>query len=251
MQRLGLASSLYHRFNGLFPEVILSLLVTCGLNMASETGSASRVKTEVSPLVRWAGFIGIAGVIIWWVTATVLGFLWPTYSAVSDPISLLAAVGAPHAIIQQLNFYTFGASILILSVGLFVWTDKGWRLLVGAPFLVVFGIGVIVAGFFQYNPNNLQATTSQYHNLASLVTFPTAILGVSLTSWGINHDERWPSYPNRFVPLGIAILAVSLLVVFMMSIQSPWEGLTQRLFLLVLTGWIAYHGYELWTLGRG
>lgn len=218
--------------------------------MSGETGATPGVVTEPSPLVRWTGIIGIAGVIIWWVTATVLGFLWPTYSAVSDPISLLAAVGAPHAVIQQLNFYTFGASILILTVGLFSRTDRGWRLRVGIPLLVVFGVGVIVAGFFQYNPNDLQATTTRYHNLASLVTFPTALLGISITSWGLNHDERWPTYPSRFVPLGIVILGIGVLAIFIMSIQTLWEGLTQRLFLMVLTGWLAYHGYELWTLPR-
>jgi hypothetical protein len=107
----------------------------------------------------------------------------------------------------------------------------------------VFGTGVIVAGFFQYDPNNPRATTTQYHNLVSLVTFPTAILGISLTSWGLNHDERWPDYPNRFVSLGVALLAIGLLVVFVRIIQTSWEGLSQRLFLLVLTAWLVYHGY--------
>ncbi len=219
--------------------------------MAGETEESPGIETEPNSLVGWAGIIGFAGIIIWWVAATVLGFMWATYSAVSDPISLLAAVGAPHAVVQQLNFYLFGASILIFALGVFVWTDRGWRLLIGVPFLVVFGTGVIVAGFFQHNPNNLEATTTQYHILASLVSFPSAILGISLTSWGLNHDDRWPNYPNRFVPLGIAILAIGLFAVFMMSIQTPWEGLTQRAFLLVLTGWLAYHGYKLWTLAQG
>ncbi len=219
--------------------------------MASETGETAGIKAETNPLVQWAGIVGLVGISIWWVGATVLGFMWSTYDAVSDPISLLAAVGSPYAVIQQLNFYIFGASILIFTVGLFLWNDRGWRLLVGVPFLVVFGTGVIVAGFFQYDPNDLQAATTRYHVLASLVTFPSAILGISITSWGLNHEDRWPKHRNGFVPLGIAVLAIGSFAIFMMSVMTPWEGLTQRLFLLVLTGWIAYHAYTLHTLTRG
>jgi hypothetical protein len=42
-------------------------------------------------------------------------------------------------------------------------------------------MGVIVAGFFQYDPNNLQATPTQYHNTDSLVTFLAAIPATSIT----------------------------------------------------------------------
>jgi hypothetical protein len=31
----------------------------------------------------------------------------------------------------------------------------------------------------------------------------------------------------------------------MMNVATPWQGLTQRMFLLVLTGWVAYHANKL------
>jgi hypothetical protein len=219
--------------------------------MASETEETAGIETDPSPLVQWSGTVSLLGITVWWVVATVLGLMWSTYSAVSDPISLLAAVGSPYAIVQQLNFYIFGASILFFAIGLFVWSDRGWRLLIGVPLLVVFGTGVVLAGFFQFDPNNLQATTTRTHITVSLVTFLSAIPAISITSWGLNHDAQWPNYRNRFVPLGIAVLAIGLLVVFMMSVMTSLEGLTQRLFLLLLTGWIAYHAYKLRTLTRG
>ena len=200
---------------------------------------------------KWAGITGITGVLIWWVVATVLGLVRPTYNAVSEPISNLAAVGASFAVVQQLNFYIFGASIIVFTIGLIVWSTRGWRLLVGGLLLLVFGAGVMVAGVFQINLNNSQAATSQYHILASLVAFPSAILGISITSWGLNHDDRWPGYRNRFLPLGVAILTISMFVIFFATIMSPWEGLSQRMFLLVLTGWIVYHAFSLYRLSEG
>lgn len=188
------------------------------------------------------------------VVATVLGFLWPTYNAVDDPICLSAAVGAPYAGVQQLDFYIFGASVVIFAIGPFVWSDRGWRLPIGVPLLVVFGIGVIAGGFFRHDPNNLQAATTRYHVNISSVTFLSTIPAISITSWGLDHDARWPNYRNRFVTLGIATLAIGLLVVFIMSVSSGpegWVGLGQRMFLLVLTGWVVYHANTLRKLTRG
>ncbi|OYR48016.1 DUF998 domain-containing protein [Halorubrum sp. Hd13] len=200
---------------------------------------------------KWGGLVGVVGMVIWWVVATVLGLMWPSYNAVTNVISALAGVGAPYAGVQQLNFYIFGASIIIFAIGLLAWSDRGWRLLVGVPLLVVFGTGVIVAGFFQYDPNNLEAATTQYHNTASLVTFLAAIPAISITSWGLNHDARWPNYRNKFVPLGIAILTIGGLAIFLVSTgsgPSGWMGLGQRIFLLLLTGWLAYHAFLLYRL---
>lgn len=116
--------------------------------------------------------------------------------------------------------------------------------------LIVFGAGVILGGYFQFDPNNLEAATTRTHITVSLVTFLSAIPAISITSWGLNHDDQWPKYPNRFVPLGIAVLAIGLLIVFMMNVMTPLEGLAQRLFLLFLTGWVAYHAYKLYELAR-
>jgi hypothetical membrane protein len=215
---------------------------------------------ESNSVGKWAGVAGVAGPIIWWVVIVVLGLMWPEYNAINNFISELAAVGAPHAVVQQLNFYVLGVSVIIFAVGLLSWSDRGWRLLIGVPLLVVFGGGVIMAGFFQYDPNNLQAATTQYHDLATEVAFPPAILGIAMTSWGLNHDDKWPNYRNRFVPLGIAILTIVSFVVFIVSVPTGtrgelgsvgWAGLGQRILLLVLTGWVAYHARSLYRLNSG
>lgn len=210
---------------------------------------------------KWAGVAGTAGPLIWWVVVVVLGLLWPEYSAVTNTISEVAAVGAPYAVVQQLNFYVLGVSILVFAGGLLAWSHRGWRLVLGVSLLFVFGIGVIVAGYFQVDPNNLDAATSQYHDAASLITFPVAVLGVIITSWGLSHDDGWPGYRHRFVPLGIAVLAIGSFVILILGLTSAprvegfrsvgWGGLGQRIFLLVLTGWLAYHGRSLYRLTDG
>lgn len=219
--------------------------------MGDTPKSTARIETEPNSLLQWAGIAGIVGMIIWWVVLTVLGLMWPTYSAISDAGSLLASVGAPYAGVMQLNFYVFGASVLIFTLGLLAFTDRGWRLLLGGALLVVFGTGVILGGYFQFDPNHLESMTTRYHMIISVFTFLSAILAISITSWGLNHDDQWPNYRNRFVPLGIAVLAIGSLAVYREVAMTPLEGIGQRLFLLVLTGWVAYHANELRTLTRG
>lgn len=207
---------------------------------------------------KWAGVVGVSGPVIWWAIIVVLGLLWPEYNAVTNTISELAAIGAPHALVQQLNFYLLGASILVFAGGLLAWSDRGWRLLLGVPLLFLFGIGVILAGFFQFDLTNLQAATSRYHDTVSLLTFPVAVLGIAITSWGLSHDQGWPPYPHRFVPVGIALVAIGSFVILVLALTSGhraeglrsagWGGLGQRFFLLVLTGWLAYHARSLYKL---
>ncbi len=226
--------------------------------MTRETGKPTGNEAGWDPLVQGTGIAGIVGPVIWWVGSIMLGLMRPSYNPVNKQISYLSAVGAPYAGVQQFNFYILGASVIVFAIGLLVWSNRGWRLLIGVPLLVVFGAGVIMGGYFQLDPDNLQAATTHYHELAALVAFPSAILGIAITSWGLNHDARWPNYRNRYLPLGIAILALGLLAWHMMSISPGLEGpageqagLSQRLFLLVLTGWVAYHAYTLRNLTRG
>lgn len=81
-----------------------------------------------------------------------------------------------------------GAALIVFAGGLLAWSHRGWRLLIGVSLLFVFGIGVIVAGFFQIDPNNLEATTSQYHDAASLITFPLDVPGVMIRVGTVQRD---------------------------------------------------------------
>jgi hypothetical protein len=117
--------------------------------------------------------------------------------------------------------------------------------------LAVVGIGVILAGFFQYNPDNLAAASTRGHQIATRVMIISTLLGLPLTTWRLNRDERWSGYRHRLLPVGVTVVLVASFVTYMISIPTGptgWAGLGQRILFAVITGWIAYHGSTLYRL---
>lgn len=220
--------------------------------MSSETtGRQIEAGTETSSAIRWAGLIGVAGPVVFWVVSLALGYMWPEYSPINNFVSTLSAVGAPRAVVAQLNLYFWGASVIVLTLGLHAWSRRGRRPWVGVLFLGVVGIGVISAGFFQYNPDNLSATSTVGHQIATRVMILSTLLGIPLTSWRLSRDERWSGYQHRLLPIGIAVVLVASFVTYMISIPTGptgWAGLGQRILFAVITGWLAYHGFTLYRL---
>lgn len=210
-------------------------------------------QSETSSLVHWAGLIGVAGPVVFWVVSLTLGFIIPWYSPIHNFVSALSAVGAPYAFIAQLNLYVWGASIIVLALGLHTWSGRGRQPWVGVLLLGVVGIGVILAGFFQYNPDNLAATSTQGHEIATRVMIISALLGIPLTSWRLTRDERWAGYHHRFLSVGITVLLVGSFITYIISVSTGpngWAGLGQRVLFSVITGWLAYHGFTLYRLTR-
>lgn len=145
-------------------------------------------------------------------------------------------------------------SIVVLALGLHTWSRRGRRPWIGLLLLAVAGIGVILAGVFQYNPDNLAAMSTRGHQIATRVMSIATLLGIPLTTWRLNRDERWTGYRHRFLPVGVTVFLLAAFVTHMISIPTGptgCAGLGQRVFFAVVTGWLAYHGFQLYRLNRG
>lgn len=190
----------------------------------------------------------MVGPVVWWVLVVVNGAITPGYSHVGDFISTLGAVGAPYATVQTMNFAVFGSSILALSLGIHDWFGDGRRPRVGTVLLGIFGVGVILAGVFPANPAAPDSTTALLHDVTSTVAFVTGVTGVSLISRRSGGDDRWPSY--RYEPIWTVVVVLVTFVGFMVSVvdESAVVGLTQRVFIGVLTLWLVMQSYRLYRL---
>lgn len=197
---------------------------------------------------RRLALAGVVGPIVWWLLVIVNGAITPGYSHFSDFISTLGAVGAPYAIIQQFNFAVFSGSILALMLGIHYWFGDGRRPRFGTLLLGVFGVGVFLAGVFPENPAAPDSSTNVLHNIVSIVAFVAGIAGVGLVSRRIGADGRWPSY--RYEPTGTVVIVLVTFVVFIFGVfsESAFVGLTQRLFIGVMTLWVAGQSIRLYRL---
>lgn len=203
---------------------------------------------EATSSIRRLAIVGIAGPIVWWLLIVVNGAITPGYSHVSDFISTLAAVGAPYAPIQTINFAVLGGSILAVTLGFHSWFDAGRPPRAGTVLLGVFGIGVLLAGVFPEDTANPASTTNFLHNLTSTVAFITGILSIGLISRRIGTDDRWPSYRHEARRTVAIVLATFIVFMFGVSSDSAFVGLTQRLFIGVVTLWLVVQSYRLYLL---
>lgn len=206
------------------------------------------VMFETTASLRPLALVGIVGPIVWWLLIIVNGALTPEYSHISDFISTLGAVDAPYAPIQTINFAVFGGSILALMLGIHYWFDAGSKPRTGTVLLGVFGVGVILAGIFPEHTADPDSMTNVLHNLTSTIAFVAGILGVGLISRRIVTDDRWPSY--RYELIGTIVIVSVTFAGFMLSIfrDSAFVGLTQRLFIGVMTLWLVMQSYRLYRL---
>lgn len=189
---------------------------------------------------------GVAGSIVFWSVVIVLGFVTPGYSVVGDFISTLGEVGAPYAVVQRVNFVVLGVGVLSLAVGLHRYSRRHRRPTIGVVLLGILGVGIVGSGVFSANPADPASTTNILHDVFGVAGFLAGIVGISLLSRQLDRDERWDRH--RFATAGTIVVLVGSFVVFIATVESPWVGLTQRLFVGVVTVWVAYHSFRLYQL---
>lgn len=204
----------------------------------------SEYKRRARPLALF----GIIGPIAWWLLIAINGAITPGYSHVSDFISKLGGIGAPYAIIQQFNFAVFGGSIIALAVGIHFWFGDGRRPRIATVLVSVFGVGVILAGVFPEHAAAPDSVTNVLHNIISMIAFLTGIGGVSLFTRRFGASDRWPTYQQE---LGATVFIVLVtFVVFMHTVfsESSFVGITQRLFIGVMTLWVVIQSIRLYRM---
>lgn len=194
---------------------------------------------------RRLALVGIVGPIVWWLLVIVNGAITPGYNHISDFISTLGAVGAPYALLQQINFAVLGGSILAVMLGIHYWFSDGRRPRVGTILLGVFGVGVLLAGVFPENTAVPDSMTNVLHDITGIIGFLAGIVAVGLVSRRIGADTQWPSY--RYEPGGTVVIVIVTFLVFIFS-GSAFVGLTQRLFIGVMTLWVVVQSVRLYRL---
>lgn len=202
--------------------------------------------STLNSTARRLALVGVVGPVVWWLLVVVNGAATPGYSHAGDFISTLGAVGAPYAVVQQVNFAVFAAAAAALAVGVHRYFGDGRRPRVGTVLLGVFAVCVFLSGPIQSNPAAPDSTTELLHNLVGGVAFLAVIVAIPLVSRRFDADDRWPRYP--YETLWTTAVVAATYVVFVATIESAWLGLTQRLFVGVVSLWVAGQSYRLYRL---
>jgi len=197
---------------------------------------------------RILAICGIVGPIIYAIVLTVLGSIWPGYNPISQYMSELGAVDAPHGIVMNvLGFQLLGIFMIGFGFGLYRGISKGWDSKLGVALIIIAGVDMVMVGFFPCDPGCVNvSSTGIGHAVTATIASIATTFGMLLVSLRLRKDSRWRSY--WVFTLAIAVVATFLSPLPMFPIFSPWAGLLQRLGLGLALFWMEVMSIKLLRL---
>ena len=191
---------------------------------------------------------GIVGPIIYAIVLTVLGSLWPGYNPISQYMSELGAIDAPHAIVMNvLGFQLLGIFMTGYGFGLYRGVSKGWDSKIGVALIVIAGVDMVLVGFFPCDPGCVNvSSTGIAHAITAKIASIAMTLGMLVVSLRLRKDSLWRSY--WVFTLAIAAVTIFLSPLPMFPILSPWAGLLQRLGIGLALFWMEVMSIKLLRL---
>ena len=194
-----------------------------------------------------------AGPLLFFVVATVEGFLRADYDPMVQAISALAL--GPRGWIQEANFALLAVSLLSFAVVLRMQFPRGVGSVAGPAGFVLMAVGISMAGLFTMDPEGASPTLSgQLHGVGGFLFFPWIPPVLLLVARRFGRDERWRPHLANTLATGLFCLAT--FVFFMIFVGLPdWSprpfselrGLLQRVLLLPFLVWmalVARHAYR-------
>ena len=191
---------------------------------------------------RLFAFCGILAPILFTLLVVVASLLRPGYSEFYNFISDLGV--GPYAIIQNTNFVIFGLLSIGFALGLRggLPAPQGRALKASVLLVVIFGIGILLAGVF---PENY--LSGGLHTLVSSAAFLSIIAAQLLVWQGLRRKDSavWGRYRTYSLISGL----LSLVLVWFSS-GTDYPGAAQRIFLAVPWIWIEVTGLKLYSLTK-
>ncbi|MFQ6089751.1 MAG: DUF998 domain-containing protein [Candidatus Methanofastidiosia archaeon] len=194
---------------------------------------------------------GIVGPIIYAIVLTVLGMMWPGYNPISQFMSELGAVDAPHGIIMNtFGFSLLGIFIILFGFSLYRGISKHIIATICAILIIIAGIFMFAVGFFPCDPGcNNVTLIGKGHIITSTIPAIVMPLAILIIAYPLRKDSNWQSY-WWLLSLMLGIVAVILSPLTMFPIFAPVGGLVQRLGMGVPLFWMFLMSIKLYLLTR-
>lgn len=194
--------------------------------------------------------LGLTSVSYAWIiiTVAIAGAYYPDYSHISQFMSELGAVDAPYADFVNYGSFLPAALVLLAALGLiFSSVPRTATNLIGLGVFAFYPLLVVVASF---NPCDAACrpetpSASQLIHMASaLFAYVAAVIGLTILSL---HANKWLD-KSVLTPLGMLMPIFLLALLAIMMPDNPNVGLIQRLFEILIYGWLIFYIFKLITI---
>jgi hypothetical membrane protein len=190
---------------------------------------------------------GVAGPILFTVIMLLCASLRSDYSHIHHFISELGATGTLNAeLMNWAGFIPAGAMIVLFGVSLTQLLPKGILTRTGSVLILLFGIGMVVVGFFSCDPGCPRegSMENNLHDQISGPAFMCGILGILILGISFRRLHFWREF--WLLSVVSALISVGFLLGLISSLEAySYTGLWQRLLLLTIFLWIVMVGLKL------
>jgi hypothetical protein len=180
--------------------------------------------------------IALIGISYFVVVIVALHFLRDDLSPMSNPTSLYA-VGR-YGFLMTTAFFSMSVASFSLLIGLYKRISKPAQSRIGLILLGIWAVGVLVAMLFPLNPEGTEATTtSVIHRINGPLVFLSLSIGAILVSGSFRRDKNWRPFYGTALTLSFTMLLLFIITGINVALKSGFEGLCQRVFLVVFSTW--------------
>ena len=204
-------------------------------------------------MFRYFSLGGLFASILFTLMTIICSSLRNSYDHINQFISELGATKTEHArLMNYAGFIPSGFLILLFSVFLFHGLPKSIIGRIGSVLVGLFGIGMMLAGYFSCDKGCPQVGGSfenRMHDGISGPAFLSEIIGIFLLSFSLRRSIDWKRF--WIYTLISSILAMAFMVLLINSLESREQtGLWQRMLLLTIFQWLSVMSinlYSYWT----
>jgi len=205
------------------------------------------------PAVFYLSLGGVVGPILFTMMTLICSSLRLHYNHIHEFISELGATGTPYAdLMNFVGFIPAGIMMALFGISLFH-LPKHLMKGIGASLIILFGVGVVIAGSFSCDPGCPQQGGSfenSIHDGISGPAFLSATTGILLIGISFRRSPFWKAL--WVYSLVSALLAYSFIFLLINSLDSRiYTGLWQRLLIATIFLWCGIVGLKMFNSCRG
>jgi len=178
--------------------------------------------------------IALIGICLFVILIIVLHFLPTGYDPLRRPTSEYAV--GKYGFFMTIAFLGMSVGSFALVVGLYKGMSRRPKL--GLILLGIWAVGVLVAMIFPIDPEGTPSTTiGTIHVTNGPITFLSLTIGAILVSIGFRRDVNWSSLYRNALMLSLIMLIIFICVVVNFAAGFGYEGILQRLYLVIFSTW--------------
>ena len=163
----------------------------------------------------------------------------PGYSHINDTVSKLSEQGSQHPGLMTAGFVSYGVLVIGFSYALYLRLRHGVKAHIAWFFLTLYGICMILAGFFQDSPGGSNAPLNPEgiaHNAVIITSCISILISMWMFAGSVYRKPSWFGF--TWFTIIASFLGLILSIIFAIQSYVPASGLLQRFFYLVLLIWI-------------